>query len=115
MNRISSFHIMITAAVLVCSAVSLGAQSQKIDSLLREGDLLRSRYMFEESLDTYYEALDIAEDTSSVQADSTVKMVISDRILLSENGKNMAAFAGDPVVVAKHKFSIEDFFLYYPL
>lgn len=115
MNRISSFHIMITAAVLVCSAVSLDAQSQKIDSLLREGDLLRSRYMFEESLDTYYEALDIAEDTSSVQADSTVKMVISDRILLSENGKNMAAFAGDPVVVAKHKFSIEDFFLYYPL
>ena len=73
------------------------------------------RRVIDKSIDTYYEALDVAEDTTFMQKDSLLQMLISDRILLSENGKNMAAFAGNPVVVAKHKFSTEDFFLYYPL
>ncbi len=99
----------------MCFAVSLNAQQQKIDSLLRQGDLLRSQYRFDESIDTYYEALDIAEDTTFLSQDSLLRMTVSDRILLSENGKNMSSFAGKPVVVAKHKFSVDDFFLYYPL
>lgn len=100
----------------MCLAVNLHAQHlEKIDSLLEQGDLLRHQYRFEESIDTYYEALDIAEDSTFTQTDSLQKIRINDRILLSENGRNMASFAGNPVVVAKHKFSTEDFFLYYPL
>ena len=113
--RIPSLHNILLTALLLCFAVNLGAQQQKVDSLLRQGDLLRSQYHFDKSIDTYYEALDVAEDTTFMQPDSLLKMMISDRILLSENGKNMAAFAGNPVVVAKHTFSTEDFFLYYPL
>ena len=115
MKRISSLHHIILTAALICFAVNLNAQQQKIDSLLHKGDLLRSQYRFDESIDTYYEALDIAEDTTFMQTDSLLRMKISDRILLSENGKNMSSFAGSPVVVAKHRFPIEDFFLYYPL
>ena len=99
----------------MCFALSLNAQQQKIDSLLQKGDLLRIQYRFDESIDTYYEALDIAEDTTSISTDSLMRMTISDRILLSENGKSMSSFVGKPVVVAKHKFSADDFFLYYPL
>ena len=113
--RIPSLHNILLTAALLCFAVNLGAQQQKVDSLIRQGDLLRSQYHFDKSIDTYYEALDVAEDTTFMQKDSLLQMLISDRILLSENGKNMAAFAGNPVVVAKHKFSTEDFFLYYPL
>ena len=34
---------------------------------------------------------------------------------MAENGKSMAGYADKPVVIAKHKFHIDDFFLYYPL
>lgn len=95
--------------------MNLHAQQQKIDSLLRQGDFLRGQYRFDESLDTYYEALDIAEDSLFMQIDSLAGMKVNDRILLSENGKSMSGFVGKPVVVAKHKFSLDDFFLYYPL
>ena len=116
MKRIKSLHNIFLAAVLICLAVNADAQHiEKIDSLLREGDMLRMQYRFDESIDTYHAAMDIAEDSVFMQSDSIQKMRISDRILLSENGKNMAAFAGSPVVVAKHRFSTEDFFLYYPL
>ena len=115
MKRISSLYNILLAAILMCFALSLNAQQHKIDSLLHQGDLLRSQYRFDESIDTYYEALDIAEDTTSISADSLMRMTISDRILLSENGKSMSSFVGKPVVVAKHKFSADDFFLYYPL
>ena len=40
---------------------------------------------------------------------------ISDLILLSENGKSMTGFVYKPNVVARHMFSKDDFFLYYPL
>ena len=115
MKRISSLYNILLAAILMCFALSLNAQQHKIDSLLHQGDVLRSQYRFDESIDTYYEALDIAEDTTSISADSLMRMTISDRILLSENGKSMSSFVGKPVVVAKHKFSADDFFLYYPL
>ena len=115
MKRISSLYNILFAAILMCFALSLDAQQHKIDSLLRQGDQLRIQYRFDESIDTYYEALDIAEDTTSMSTDSLMRMTISDRILLSENGKSMSSFAGKPVVVAKHKFSVDDFYLYYPL
>lgn len=115
MKRISSFHNKLITAILLCMSATVYGQQQKIDSLVREGDRLRNLYRFDESIDTYYEALDIAEDSTFMQTDSTQKMMVSDRILLSENGKSMSAFADKPVVIAKHKFSIEDFFLYYPL
>ena len=116
MKRIGSFHNILLTAVLMCLAVSLDAQQQqKIDSLILQGDLLRSGYRFDQSIDTYYEAMDIAEDSTFMLTDSLQRMKISDRILLSENGKNMAAFAGKPVVVAKHRFPVKDFYLYYPL
>ena len=47
--------------------------------------------------------------------DSILKAGIEDKMLLSENGRNMTSFAYSPTVVAKHKFSLKDFFLYYPL
>ena len=115
MKRILSFHNILFTALLLCFAGNLHAQQQKVDSLLRQGDFLRGQYRFDESLDTYYEALDIAEDSLFMQTDSLAHIRINDRILLSENGKSMSGFVGKPVVVAKHKFSIDDFFLYYPL
>ena len=85
--------------------------AQQAEGLLNRGDNLRKTYRFEESLGVYHQALKAAEESS----DSLIARVIEDRILMSENGRSMTAFAYSPKVIARHRFSIEDFFLHYPL
>jgi hypothetical protein len=49
------------------------------------------------------------------ETDSLQLLTLKDKMLLSENGRNMSGFTYSPFVVAKHKFSLDDFYLYYPL
>ena len=133
MRRRRIFFLIIL--ILCAKAFGAGAQVARVDSLVNVGDSLRHAYCFEQSLEEYSKALDLATDTIvtyarvdslgadslgrtdtlRAQVDSLLVMKISDRILLSENGRNMTGFVYKPVVVAKHMFSKEDFFLYYPL
>lgn len=113
MRRRHTIFLNISLLLSLC-APSAEAQVFSVDSLLSAGDSLRKEYRFEESLSVYSKALEIASDTLLVQ-DSTLAMAVSDRVLLSENGRNMTGFVYTPSVVAKHMFSKEDFFLYYPL
>ena len=84
--------------------------AQNVDSLLFVGDSLRNLYRFEESLLLYEDALDLA------LADSLATVGhIRERISCSENGRNLMALTDTPVVEAKHRFSLKDFYLYYPL
>lgn len=105
-----SIYSIFTIA-LVLSAVPAHSQESDIDSMLSKGDELRNRYRFEESLSAYRQARDIVEQRN----DTVLLPLIDDRILMSENGISMTSFVYTPSVVARHKFSIEDFFLYYPL
>jgi len=100
--------------LLSLGASSVRAQTSPVDSLIAIGDSLRREYRFEESLMAYSKAQEIAADTLFAR-DTSLLMAISDRILLSENGRSMTGFVYNPSVLAKHKFSKEDFFLYYPL
>lgn len=90
---------------------SVDSFAQQAEGLLNKGDNLRSRYRFEESAATYRQALEAAEQ----QSDSNMARIIEDRILMAENGKSMTAFAYSPKVLARSRFSIDEFFLYYPL
>lgn len=102
MKRILTF----LAFLLFCA----GVVAQNADSLLVKGDSLRHAYRFSESIAVYEKALD------AVQADTLYPVgKIRERMVCSENGRNMVFFTDSPTVVAKHKFSVEDFFLYYPL
>jgi len=47
--------------------------------------------------------------------DSLLRLDISDRLLMAENGLSMMDFVYDPRVLARHRFPLDDFFLYYPL
>ena len=94
----------------VFSILSVCMAAQNVDSLIVAGDSLRKVYRFEESLVAYHLALDKAIADS---LDSVVK--IQEKIHCSENGRNLMAFTDTPVVEARHKFSLEDFYLYYPL
>lgn len=114
MNSKAICSLYILLAAFFCSFESPAAVHDA-DSLVRVGDSLRLRYRFEASLEAYNQALETLKDSTGAYTDSASVSVISDRILLSENGKNMSSFVGNPHVVSRHRFSIEDFYLYYPL
>ncbi len=102
------FHILLLS-------VSVSAQEHEADSLLRAADSFHEAYDFNRAVEAYENALEILEDTLKVPYDSLKILSVRDRLLLSENGRSMSSFAYSPVVEARHKFSIDDFFLYYPL
>lgn len=62
----------------------------------------------------FKEALEIFEDAKS-DADSLGKITIDEAMVQAQNGYNMTGFCSSPVTVAKERFSLKDFFLYYPL
>lgn len=97
------------------SSVCLDAQTDKAADEMRRGDMLRGKYRFEEAVEAYMAASDMVADTLLSPADSLLRMELSDRILMAENGLSMMDFVYVPTVAARHRFSIDDFFLYYPL
>lgn len=112
MRRITFiFNIFLCLSGPVC----LLAQTDKVVKEIEKADALRGKYLFEESLEVCRAAQDMFVDSLMTADDSLLKLELSDRMLMAENGKSMMGFASDPSVVARHKFSVNDFFLYYPL
>ncbi len=105
------FYILIFPAL----SVGLSAQEHEADSWVRVGDTMHEKYDFDMAIEAYEKALDILEDTLAVSYDSLKVLSVREKLLLSENGRSMSSFVYSPIVEARHKFSIEDFFLYYPL
>ncbi len=105
------FHIFIFPVL----SVGLSAQEHEADSWVRVGDSMHEVYDFNMAIEAYGKALDILEDTSAGTYDSLKVLSVREKLVLSENGLAMSSFAYSPVVEARHKFSIDEFFLYYPL
>ena len=93
----------------------LTAQTAKALDEMKRGDALRRQYRFEEAAEAYQSASAMFVDSLMTADDSLLRMDLSDRVLMAENGLSMMDFVYVPDVVARHKFSIDDFFLYYPL
>ena len=136
--RVRDLVFLIISAVLFCTSHTAAAQAaadstdfaarenllkSKVDSLRESmsrrrtisvselrgvGDSLRLRYDFASSV----RALEAALDAS---ADSLERLVIEDKLLLSRNGLSMSEYCSRPIVVARKRFSVSDFFLYYPM
>ena len=82
------------------------AQTTGVIEEMRRADMLREQYRFEEAVEAY---------SLLETEDSLLKMDLSNRILMAENGLSMMDFVYVPTVVARHRFPIDEFFLYYPL
>lgn len=110
-RKMKSYRILLLAAF---SSVFLGSHApapeggDRAERLVHVADSLRMEYRFSESAAVYREAL-------SATSDSIRRLDIAEKLLMSENGLNMMGFVSRPSVVAKHRFSTEDFFLFYPL
>ena len=107
--------IIINLIFSVFFSLPLLGQSDEALKEMKRGDLLRETYCFEESFEAYQAAMAILEDSLNTNDDSLLKLQISDKLLMAENGRNMMGFVYKPEVITKHRFSLDDFFLYYPL
>ena len=101
--------------ILLSVPAAMSAQTTKALDEMRRGDSLREKYRFEEASDAYVSASESFVDSLMTADDSLLRLDISDRLLMAENGLSMMDFVYDPRVLARHRFSLDDFFLYYPL
>ena len=102
-------------ALMFLQVFRLSAQTENAKDLVHMGDSLRLQYRFEDAADAYLSASEMLVDSLLTQEDSLFKLDVSDRILMAENGLSMMDYVYVPNVVARHRFSIDDFYLYYPL
>lgn len=88
-------------------SVALSGPVRPVEAMLRTADSLRIEYRFEEAVAQYAEALRYVSDSLRQQVD--------DAMLQAQNGRNMLAYCSQPAIVARERFSLKDFFLFYPL
>ena len=119
LRKFNIYSYLISLTFILSASVLVGAQepdhSLRLKSLMEKGDSLRIAYRFDESLDAYEAAFELAGSELYASEDSLLRFDIQDKVLMSENGRSMMAFVDIPNVVARRRFSIDEFFLYYPL
>lgn len=71
-------------------------------------DSLRKNYEFAK-------AIRFCDSVKVSVTDSSMLEKIEDEEILAQNGFNMLSYCSKPVVIAKQKFSLEEFYLFYPL
>ena len=100
--------VVVTDSVAVAGADSAAVADPRAGILLDRADSCRLAYDFRQAVSLYRQALEI-------ERDSLKRILIEDRKLQGENGLSMMEYVYSPEVVARHRFSKEDFFLYYPM
>lgn len=114
MIKLKNLH-KILCLIFFCATAPAPAQNLAVNDCIAKGDSLHSQYDFTRALESYSLALEQFQDSLITESDSLLMLQVKEKMLLSENGQNMASFVDRPTVVAKHRFAMEDFFLYYPL
>lgn len=79
-----------------------------LTTLLEKADSLRFNYAFTE-------AIGLLDSVIKSLKDSSFKNKVDASMVLAQNARNMSDYCSQPVVLAKQRFSIHEFFLFYPL
>lgn len=114
--RKTTYYILILTSIVACipatgkeMADSLTVPARKVDfSRLKDSaDSLTKAYKFNAAVELLQNAKEAADSADAVRLD--------EMMVPAQNGSNMTGFCSNPVPVAKERFSLKDFFLYYPL
>ena len=100
-TRIRSRFLLTVAATILCAGTGLHAGAQS------RADSLRKAYDFKGAVD-WCERMMETTDSSRLGA-------LEAELILAQNGLSMAQYCSQPEVVARYRFSLDDFFLFYPL
>lgn len=96
MNKLQ-FLSALAVSFLVCGT----AQGQE------KAEALRKAYDFPAAVEYLNDAI--------ANTDSTQRAPLEEEMLLCQNGLGMMNFCSRPTVISRYTFSLDDFFLYYPL
>ena len=101
---------LLLGIILTLSAAvpDLLGQDLAVQRLIEQGDSLHRCYLFQQAIDKYMNAMDLADDPKTRQ-------LIEKRGQQVQYAINMTEICADPHVVDRKGFSRKDFFLYYPL
>ncbi len=91
----------------VADSVAVSAKPLDYNRIISVTDSLIKDYKFREALDVFEQA--------KSEADSLETIMLDEAMVQAQNGNNMSGFCSRPVTVAKERFALKDFFLYYPL
>ena len=96
--------------MLVTAGFSLSGQDRTlaVQRLVQQGDSLHRQYLFDEAIEKYMNAIDLAPDEKTAE-------MLRKKGMQSQNAINMMDFIAEPHVVARDRFSRKDFFQFYPL
>lgn len=97
--------LFILLAQLALSSEAIAQVSPTL--LMVKSDSCRMAYNFAEAIKYSEAAIEVLDSTASEKAE--------EQLLLARNGLNMMNFCSQPTVVARQKFGLKDFFLFYPL
>ena len=95
------FILTLSTALLTAGGLCRNASAQAL------ADSLRKAYDFKGAVEWSERALE--------HVDSSFYSRFEQELILSQNGLNMTRYCSQPEVVAQYRFSLEDFFLYYPM
>lgn len=112
----TKFYITLTAALCVSlsapgkeavDTLSIPSTQFSMEKLIHVTDSLTKNYRFSEAAGLF--------ETAKAGADSLSAILIDEAMIQTQNGDNMTGFCSNPVAVARERFSLNDFFLFYPL
>lgn len=112
----TKFYITLTAALCVslsasgkeaADTLSVPSTQFSMEKLIHVTDSLTKNYRFSEAAELF--------ETAKAGADSLSAILIDEAMIQAQNGDNMTGFCSNPVAVARERFSLNDFFLFYPL
>ena len=112
----TKFYITLTAALCVSlsapgkeavDTLSVPSTQFSMEKLIHVTDSLTKNYRFSEAAGLF--------ETAKAGADSLSAILIDEAMIQAQNGDNMTGFCSNPVAVARERFSLNDFFLFYPL
>ena len=100
----------LSALLTLWSGLALGLCAQDITGRI---DSLRHAYDFPAAVDLCLRSLRGLND--SIPADSLLRVRLNEQIVLSKNGESMMDYCVIPSVVARQRFSADEFLLYFPV
>ena len=104
-TRFSRILSLLLTPVLLCGAAGGWPAHGQAGA-----DSLRKAYDFKGAVDWCERSLRV---TDSTRLDRIARL--EQELVLAQNGLSMAQYCSQPEVVAKHRFSLKDFFLFYPM
>ena len=105
------------AAVLLAAVAAAGKEAADTSAIpAKHMSMARLKYVTDSLIRNYrFSEAALTFEEAKAGADSLTQQKIDEAMVYAQNGENMTAFCSTPETVARERFSLNDFFLFYPL